>query len=119
MLNRRKIREVYEVLPKLNCGLCGYGNCGNYARAVAEGRAPPYLCQGGPYVAQQLSEVLGIKVPTFAYGLPRATPTTKREKELEALRREEGVLIQRVEELRRKVEGLKSRFEHRANLQLE
>jgi len=45
IISRKKIRNIYEALPKLNCGLCGYGNCGQFARAVAEGRASPFGCQ--------------------------------------------------------------------------
>ncbi|MGB5925822.1 MAG: hypothetical protein WBH01_06985 [Dehalococcoidia bacterium] len=28
MRHRKKIRPIYEALPKLNCGLCGSANCG-------------------------------------------------------------------------------------------
>ena len=47
--SKEKIREIYEVLPKLNCGFCGFGSCGQFARAVAEGRASPFGCRQNPW----------------------------------------------------------------------
>ncbi|MCK4411111.1 hypothetical protein KAV67_02400 [Candidatus Bipolaricaulota bacterium] len=46
--NKDKIRDIYELLPKLNCRLCGYGNCGRFAKAAAEGRASPLAADGIP-----------------------------------------------------------------------
>jgi Na+-translocating ferredoxin:NAD+ oxidoreductase RNF subunit RnfB len=39
-----KIKEIYETLPQLNCSLCGFEGCGQFAKAVAEGRASPFGC---------------------------------------------------------------------------
>jgi uncharacterized Fe-S cluster-containing protein len=50
------IKKIYELLPKLNCGLCGYDNCGQFARAVAEGRASPSGCRQDPWLGYRLSE---------------------------------------------------------------
>jgi Na+-translocating ferredoxin:NAD+ oxidoreductase RNF subunit RnfB len=79
---KQKIKEIYSVLPHLNCGFCGYKNCGHYARMVAEGKAPPNLCLGGPYVAWRIKKVMGID-------------------KLEEIRQRELVLFQRLEELRK------------------
>lgn len=38
MIEKQKIKEIYDLLPKLNCGFCGFGNCGQFARAVGEGK---------------------------------------------------------------------------------
>jgi len=38
---KEKIGEIYEVLPKL---ICGFGNCGQFARVVAEGKVSPFGC---------------------------------------------------------------------------
>ncbi|HIH96227.1 MAG TPA: hypothetical protein HA348_01835, partial [Thermoplasmata archaeon] len=58
--DRKKIiRDIYEALPKLNCSLCGYGNCGQFARAVAEGKASPFACQQNPWVGYKISEIIG------------------------------------------------------------
>jgi hypothetical protein len=61
---KEKIREIYEVLPKLDDQRCGYKGCGEFARAVAEGKAPCYGCvSGGPEVATKVCEIMGAKVP--------------------------------------------------------
>jgi hypothetical protein len=61
---KEKIREIYNVLPKVDDRRCGYDTCGQFARAVAEGRAPCYGCvTGGPEVAAKVCEIMGEKVP--------------------------------------------------------
>ena len=64
---KEKTRKIYEVLPKLDDQLCGYKSCGEFARAVAEGKAPCYGCvSGGPEVATKVCEIMGTKVPQEA-----------------------------------------------------
>jgi hypothetical protein len=64
---KEKIRKIYEVLPKLDDRQCGYKSCGEFARAVAEGKAPCYGCfSGGPEVAAKVCEIMGAKVPQEA-----------------------------------------------------
>jgi len=64
---KEKIRKIYEVLPKLDDQRCGYKSCGEFARAVAEGKAPCYGCvSGGPEVATKVCEIMGAKVPQEA-----------------------------------------------------
>jgi len=46
--NKDKIKKIYELLPHINCGLCGYDNCGQFAKAVSEGRASPFGCRQDP-----------------------------------------------------------------------
>jgi len=65
--NKGKIRGIYEVLPKSNCGLCGYGNCGQFARAVTEGKASPFGCQQNPWAGYRISEIIGVKAPAYGY----------------------------------------------------
>jgi len=60
---KEKIRKIYEVLPKLDDQRCGYKSCGEFARAVAEGKAPCYGCvSGGPEVAAKVCEIMGARV---------------------------------------------------------
>ena len=62
-----KIRRIYEVLPKLDDQRCGYKSCGQFARAVAEGKAPCYGCvSGGREVAAKVCEIMGARVPQEA-----------------------------------------------------
>jgi hypothetical protein len=64
---KEKIREIYEVLPKLDDQRCGYRTCGEFARAVAEGKAACYGCvSGGPEVAAKVCEIMGARVPEQA-----------------------------------------------------
>ena len=64
---KEKIKKIIKVLPKLNCGKCGFDNCGKFAKAVAEGKEPCYGCvSGGPLVANKVCEIMGVKVPEIA-----------------------------------------------------
>jgi len=71
---KEKIRKIYEVLPKLDDQRCGYKTCGEFARAVAEGKAPCYGCvSGGPEVAAKVCEIMGARVPEEA--IPQFGPS--------------------------------------------
>jgi len=64
---KEKVRKIYEVLPKLDDQRCGYKSCGEFARAVAEGKVPCYGCvSGGPEVAAKVCEIIGARVPEQA-----------------------------------------------------
>lgn len=107
--SKEKIREVYEALPKLNCGYCGFGNCGEFARAVVEGRASPFGCRQNPWAGYKISELIRIKVPVQSfYGFqpapvpaPRVTP--------KVLREEVQGLSQRVDDILARIAKLKTR----------
>jgi Na+-translocating ferredoxin:NAD+ oxidoreductase RNF subunit RnfB len=68
-VNKEKIREIFEVLPKLNCGFCGFGSCGQFARAVAEGRASPFDCKQDPWSGYRISEIVEAEVSACGYEL--------------------------------------------------
>ena len=54
------VERIYELLPKANCGKCGYESCYDAAVAIAEGRAPPDVCRVvGNKVAGRIREILG------------------------------------------------------------
>jgi len=57
------IHEVDEVLPKGQCGACGYAGCAKYAEAVVEKEdVPPNLCvPGKAAVAAKVAELTGKK----------------------------------------------------------
>ena len=75
------IEEVEEVLPKGQCGACGYAGCAKYAEAVVENEdVPPNLCvPGKAAVAQKVAELTGKKAemtePHFAMLKCRGTKT--------------------------------------------
>lgn len=40
-----KAQNIYALLPKRDCGACGYDNCYQCALAIAKGEAPPDACR--------------------------------------------------------------------------
>ena len=70
---KEKTRKIYDVLPKLDDKRCGYKTCGEFARAVVEGKAPCYGCvSGGPQVAARVCEIMGVKAPEEVSPQPAA-----------------------------------------------
>lgn len=64
---KEKTKKIYDVLPKLDDQRCGYRSCGEFARAVAEGKAACYGCvSGGSEVTAKVCEIMGAKVPQEA-----------------------------------------------------
>jgi hypothetical protein len=71
---KEKIKKIYAVLPKLDDQRCGYKSCGQFARAVAEGKAPCYGCvSGGREVAAKVCEIMGARIPQEA--IPQFGPS--------------------------------------------
>ena len=104
------IRNIYEVLPKLNCGFCGYGNCGQFARAVAEGKASPFGCRQNPWVGYKISGTTGVKAPAFGYRYAFYQPIFAQRPESlpppTSLGEEIGGLSQRVDDVLARIEKL-------------
>jgi hypothetical protein len=65
--SKDKIKQIYDALPQLNCGLCGYGNCGQFAKAVAEGMASPFGCRQNPWIGYEISDIIGLRTPFTGY----------------------------------------------------
>jgi len=58
-----RVASIVEVLPKANCGACGFAGCDAFASAVINGDAPPTGCSaGGNAVAQKIAAILGTEV---------------------------------------------------------
>lgn len=106
---KEKIKEIYEALPKRNCGLCGYGNCGQFARAVAEGKASPFSCQQDPHAGYEISEIIGVKIPKigYRYGFYQPFPAQTQESPSPAsLRKEVSGLSQKADDILARIEKL-------------
>ena len=84
-----KAKRIAALLPKLNCGKCGFDNCGNFAVAVARGEASPFGCRENPSSGYKISEIMGLEVPRGAgmyggmygphqYGIPAGIPAGMR-----------------------------------------
>ena len=56
-----KVEKIRDCLPGINCGACGYSGCDDYAKAVANGAAPNQCVPGGPSVAKQVAEIMGVR----------------------------------------------------------
>lgn len=71
---KEKVKKIHDVLPKWDDQRCGYRTCGEFARAVAEGKAPCYGCvSAGPDVAAKVCEIMGARVPEVA--IARSSPS--------------------------------------------
>jgi hypothetical protein len=103
-----KIKQIYEALPHLNCGFCGFESCGQFAKAVAEGRAAPFGCRQDPAAGYRISQIMGQEIPamgfarTFRQGSFTARPGVGAS--LSSLRAE-------VDELSRRLEGMFERMD--------
>ena len=57
-------KAIRACLPGINCGVCGFKGCDDYAAAVAEGKAKPNLCvPGSVEAANKIGDILGIEIP--------------------------------------------------------
>jgi hypothetical protein len=107
-----KIKQVYEALPHLNCGQCGFEGCGQFAKAVAEGRASPFGCRQDPWAGYKISEILGEKAPRTgtSTGLGQSRPTVgqarKTPADIPSLRAEVGQLSRRVQGMLGRINNL-------------
>jgi len=111
--NKDKIKKIYELLPHINCGFCGYDNCGQFAKAVSEGIASPFGCRQDPWIGYKISEITGVRVPVSGYPqrpyrsfvIPRlgASPS------LELLRKEVGELSKRIDGILNRIDKLGKR----------
>jgi len=107
---KEKIRKIYEALPRINCGLCGFESCGKFARAVAEGRASPFGCSQNPWAGYTVSEIVGLKVPAYRYGLqPASFPEPGIGTSPEALGQEIQRLSKHVDDILVRIEKLKAK----------
>ena len=58
-----RAKAVVSLLPKKNCGKCGFENCGRFAVTVVEGKTSSFGCHENHSVGYEISRVLGIEVP--------------------------------------------------------
>lgn len=63
----KKLEELEEALPGLNCGACGYAGCASYAEALLENETDLTKCSpGGAGTAEAIGELLGAAVEVSA-----------------------------------------------------
>jgi Na+-translocating ferredoxin:NAD+ oxidoreductase RNF subunit RnfB len=95
---KEKIKEIYQVLPQRDCGFCGFDSCGQFARAVAEGRASPFGCKQNPMAGYIINEIMG-GVPAHQKLKPAS---------MEGLRQEVQKLSENVADILVRIEKLKA-----------
>ena len=109
-VSKEKIREIYEALPKLNCGLCRFGNCGQFARAVAEGEASPFGCRQNPWLGYRISEIIGVQAPAYNYGYqPAFVHRSRTGSSSQDLKEQVHTLSQSVDDILARIESLQAR----------
>ncbi len=108
-----KIKHIYEALPHLNCGLCGFESCGQFAKAVAEGRASPFGCRQDPASGYRISRIMGERVPamgfTHTFRQDLFTPRARPRASLGSLREEVDALSKRLEAILERMDRLEKR----------
>jgi Na+-translocating ferredoxin:NAD+ oxidoreductase RNF subunit RnfB len=108
---KENIKKILELLPKRNCGLCGYDNCGQFAKAVAEKKASPFGCGQNPWLGYRLSEIIGVKQSESSYGFQSAfyakpnntTDPKVLQKEIQGLFKKADDIMARIENLKAKM----------------
>ncbi len=59
MVEDEKVQQIYELLPKRDCGACGYDSCYDCAIAIANGEVPPDACRVvGKRIAPKIERIL-------------------------------------------------------------
>jgi ArsR family metal-binding transcriptional regulator len=110
LATKEKIKQIYDALPQLDCGFCGYGNCGQFAKAVAEGMASPFGCRQNPWIGYEISDIIGLTTPMTGYpnrfyqaslrSIPGPSPS------LESLGREVRELSERMDSILDRIDAL-------------
>jgi Na+-translocating ferredoxin:NAD+ oxidoreductase RNF subunit RnfB len=101
--NKDKIKRIYETLPKMNCGLCGFESCAKFAKAVAEGQVSPFGCRQDPLAAYTISRIVGVNVPgelASAYGPEFSSLREALGQDIKRLYNEVDDILARIEKLK-------------------
>jgi Na+-translocating ferredoxin:NAD+ oxidoreductase RNF subunit RnfB len=101
---KEKIRRIYEILPRMNCGLCGFESCAKFARAVAEGKASPFACRQDPGAGYAIGRIVGVEMLGELASVPGPGFTSSRE----ALGQDIQRLSGRVDDILARIEKLKA-----------
>jgi hypothetical protein len=113
LATKEKIKQIYDTLPQLNCGFCGYGNCGQFAKAVAEGMASPFGCRQNPWIGYEISDIIGLTTSFTGYPhrLYQSSPMSSSgpSPSLESLGKEVRGLLSRMESILDRIDTLGKR----------
>lgn len=59
-----RVDAIDAVLPQFNCGACGYAGCIDFAKAVVGGEDTTLCAPGGPNVAANVADIMGVEAGT-------------------------------------------------------
>ena len=64
-----RVEAIEQLLPGANCGACGFAGCAAYAAEIVGGEVALDLCTvGGPDVAEQIAQIMGVEYESGAEG---------------------------------------------------
>jgi Na+-translocating ferredoxin:NAD+ oxidoreductase RNF subunit RnfB len=101
-----RIKRIYETLPKINCGRCGFDSCARFARAVSEGKASPFGCRQEPWTGYLINEIVGANIPAESTSAHRAGLSSSHE----TLTHDIQTLSDKVNDILYRIEKLKARI---------
>ena len=74
----QKAQAILECLPGVNCGVCGYAGCADYAKAISLGEAKTNLCvPGADTAAARIAEIMGVEAEVVAETVAQLVPPKK------------------------------------------
>lgn len=63
-----RVEQIYELLPQLNCGACGFAGCEQAAESIARGDSPPTTCVvAGEEELKLIGSIIGVEVGKKEY----------------------------------------------------
>ena len=87
-----KIEEIYDALPQIDCGACGFAGCMSYAKGVS---ADPELCgkcaPGGPATSEAIGKILNLQISGGGFPLRPVIHCRAREADRVYLANYEGI----------------------------
>lgn len=60
-------QNIWDILPQIHCGECGYENCEAYATAILQGAEITKCIPGNTFVLQKLATLLDTPCPSVHY----------------------------------------------------
>lgn len=65
-MTKLSVEQIDSILPQTQCGLCGYGGCLPYAKAIVDEQAPINLCPpGGVTTLEKLVELTKLSAEPY------------------------------------------------------
>ena len=99
-----RIKRIYDILPKIDCGRCGFGTCAKFARAVAGGQASPFACRQDSGAGYAISRIMGAGISGESASVPGPDFGSSRQ----ALEQDIQILSNKVDDILARIESIES-----------